>query len=195
MAYDPLGDGEELTAAWLLANLSNQVISQVTSATRPPGTAGQVIFETDTGRFYGYNGTGWVQLGGLTAAALNSHTPQVDQGATTNIAKTVNFSQYQIFGNVCFWTFSLAFTAAGTAGTQFTLTTPVTMSTTNTGLGGGRFLDASVPTGYIGFWLPASTTTIRFFVDTAATGAWGLNPNLAIASGDGVHGSVMLPVA
>jgi hypothetical protein len=195
MPYNPVADNAELTAAHMLAEFYDQVIAQVTAASRPAGVEGQVIYETDTGRYMAYNGSGWVQFGGTAASALNSYTTQIDQAGTTNIAKTTNYSQYQIMGNLCYWTFSLSLTAAGTAGTQFTLTTPVTMATTNTGLGSGRVLDASIPTAYIGHWIPASTTTIRFFVDTAATGAWGLNPNLAFASGDGIHGSVWLPIA
>jgi hypothetical protein len=195
MPYNPPADGDELTAALALADLWDQVIAQVTAATRPPGTAMQLIGETDTGRFQAHDGSGYVQFGGLTAAALNTHTPQIDQGASTNIAKTTVYSQYQRFGNLCFWSFAFAMTAAGTAGTQFTLTTPVTMATTNTGLGSGRVLDASAPNAYIGHWLPATSTLIRFYVDTAATGAWGLNPNLALASGDSIHGQVWLPVA
>jgi len=188
-------DGVALSASTYNANVRDQVVTTCTNATRPAGTEGQFIFETDTGRIFVHDGSAFVQFGGAVAAALNSWTTQIDQGASTNIAKTTNYSQYQIMGNLCYWTFSLSLTAAGSAGTQFTLTTPVTMAATNTGLGSGRVLDANVPTAYIGHWIPASTTTIRFFVDTAATGAWGLNPNLAFASGDGIHGSVWLPIA
>jgi hypothetical protein len=195
MPYNPPADGDVLTATLVLDDVWNQVIAQVTAASRPTGVEGQVIYETDTGRFMAYNGSGWVQFAGLAATALNSYSTQIDQGASTNIAKTTNYSQYQIMGNLCFWTFALAPTAGGSAGSQVTLTTPVTMATSNTGLGIGHITDASAPNGYNGTWIPASTTTMRLFVDTAATSAWGVSPNLALANGDSIHGSVWLPIA
>jgi hypothetical protein len=195
MPYAPLDDGDEDTAAHRLANIYDQVIAQVTSATRPPGTAGQVIFETDTGRYYGHDGSGYVQLGGLTAAALNTHTPQIDQGASTNIAKTTVYSQFQRLGNLCYWSFAFTMTAAGTAGSNVTLTTPVTLASTGSPAGGGSIYDASTTTHYNGTWIPALTTSIRLFVDQNANAAWGASPNLALASGDVIRGSVWLPVA
>jgi hypothetical protein len=196
MPYDPLDDGDEDTAAHRLANIYDQVIAQVTSATRPPGTAGQVIFETDTGRYYGHDGSGYVQLGGLTAAALTAHTPQLDQGATTNITKTIVYSQTMRFGNLMFWTFSMTVTGTGTAGSNFTLTTPVTMTTTSTGLGVGRIWDSSAAIAYHGLFLPATTTTMRLYVDTnISNSAWGIAPNTGVGANDAIYGSVWLPIA
>jgi hypothetical protein len=195
MPLNPPADGDVLTATLLLSDVWNQVIGQVTSATRPAGTEGQVIYETDTGRFMAHDGSTWVQFAGLAATALNSYTTQIDQGATTNIAKTTNYSQYQIMGNLCFWTFSLSVTAAGTAGSQVTLTAPVTMATTAPSVGEGRIYDASATNGYIGVWIPASTTSIRHFANGTYTAAWGATPNLALASGDVIQGSVWLPIA
>lgn len=198
MAYQPHSDGDEYTAAWELANVMDQVIAQVTSATRPPGTAGQKIAETDTTRFQANTGSGWVQDGGWSASAFNAHTPQLDQGASTNIAKTVVYSQYQRYagGNLCWWSFAFALTAAGTAGSVFTLSTPVTIATTNTGLGSGRIFDSSATILYNGTWTPASSTTIRLYVDTnISNSAWGVAPNLAVGSGDTITGMVVLPVA
>lgn len=189
-------DGVALSASTYNANVRDQVVTTCTNATRPTGTEGQWIFETDTGRVFVHDGSAFVQFGGAVQGALNSHTPQIDQGATTNIAKTTVYSQYQQVGNLCFWAFALSLTAAGTAGSNFTLTTPVTMSTTNTGLGHGRIWDSSATVGYVGIWIPSSTTTIRLYVDTnLSNSAWGVAPNLAVGSGDVIHGSVWLPVA
>jgi hypothetical protein len=195
MPYNPPSDGDVLDETLLLDDVWNQVIAQVTSASRPTGAEGQVIYETDTGRYLTFNGSTWVQFAGNAASAFNSYTTQIDQGASTNIAKTTNYSQYQIMGNLCYWTFSVSLTAAGTAGSQVTLTTPVTMATTAPGVGSGRIADASAPNQYVVHWIPASTTTIRGFTTSAATSAWGVSPNLALASGDGIHGMVWLPIA
>jgi hypothetical protein len=184
------------TVAELISYIADQVISQVTSATRPPGTFGQFIAESDTGRVYGHSGAAFVQFGGLTAAALNAHTPTIDQGATTNITKTTVYSQWQRYGNVALWTFSFIVTGTGTAGSNVTLTTPVTMTTTSTGLGGGRFWDTSATIAYHGLWLPATTTTIRLYVDTnIGNSAWGIAPNVPLGNGDTIAGSVLLPIA
>jgi hypothetical protein len=196
MPYNPPNDGDVLDETLLLNDVWDQVIAQVTSGTRPAGTEGQVIYETDTGRYMAYNGSGWVQSGGLAASALNSYTTTIDQGASTNIAKTTNYSQYQIMGNLCYWSFSITINASGTAGSNFTLTTPVTMTTTSTGLGAGRIWDNSAPFAYHGLWIPASTTSMRLFVDTnISNSAWGVAPNLAIAANDVIHGQAWLPIA
>ena len=196
MPYNPPSDGDVLTATLALNDIWNQVIAQVTSASRPTGTEGQVIYETDTGRFYAHNGTTWVQFAGLASSATNLWTPQLDQGATTIFAKTVNYSQYQIMGNLCWWSFSITVNASGTAGSNFTLTTPVTMSATTPGLGAGRIWDNSAPFAYHGIFIPALTTNMRLFVDTnISNSAWGVAPNLAVAANDAIWGSVILPIA
>ena len=196
MPYTTRADNDVITASSHNANCRDQVVSTVTSGTRPSGTEGQIIYETDTDRLLIYNG-GWIQLGGTSATALNSYTTTIDQGASTNIAKTTVYSQYQIFGNWCCWSFALSFTAAGTAGSQFTLTTPVTMASTNTGLGSGKFFDTSTTITYNGMWIPAgATTTMRLIVDNnIANSGWGVAPNLAVASGDTIYGNVMIPIA
>jgi hypothetical protein len=184
------------TVAELISYISDQVISQVTAATRPTGTAGEMIFETDTGRYQAHNGSAFVGFGGLTSSALTAHTPQIDQGASTNITKTVVYSQTQRIGNLMYWTFALSLTAAGTAGSNFTLTTPVTMASTNTGLGIGRIWDSSATIGYTGEWINASSTQIRLYVDTnISNSAWGIAPNAPVGTGDTIHGSVWLPIA
>ena len=44
---------------------SANLVQFVTSSTRPsPGTEGQIIYETDTDSYYGFNGSDWVSVGG-----------------------------------------------------------------------------------------------------------------------------------
>jgi hypothetical protein len=51
-----------VTTTWWNANVKDQVISTVTSATRPAGTEGQVIYETDTDRVLMHDGAAWVRI-------------------------------------------------------------------------------------------------------------------------------------
>jgi hypothetical protein len=189
-------DGVALSASTYNANVRDQVVTTCTNATRPAGTEGQWIFETDTGRMFVHDGSAFVQFGGVVAGASFTHNPQVDQGATTNISKTLSYSQYQIMGNLCWWSFGFTLLAGGTAGSAVTLTTPVTMTASGMGVGGGRIFDNSAPLAYVGLWRAGSTTTISCFTDGANTSAaWGQNPNIAAATSDGFYGMVMLPIA
>ena len=192
--WEPANLDVPTVADWI-AYVADQVISQVTSGTRPPGTFGQFLTESDTGRIQAHNGTAFVQFGGLTAAGLNAYTPQLDQGATTNIAKTMNYSQWQQYGNMALWHFTGSISAAGTAGSQVTLTTPVTLTSQQPGLGVGMIYDASTTTRYTGMWIGSSTTQIRFYTQVVGANAWGVTPNLALANTDTFHGMVWLPVA
>lgn len=191
--WEPANNDVPSVAEWI-SYIADQVIAQVTAATRPPGTSMQIIGETDTTRFMAFDGSGYVGFGGLTSTAFTTHTPQIDQGAT-NITKTTNYSQTMRFGNQMLWQFSFAMTGAGTIANQVSLTTPVTLASTGPSLGSGRIFDSSAPNSYIGSWIPLSTTTIRFFTGTASASAWGIAPSLALASGDSLHGSVWLPIA
>lgn len=194
MPYNTKSDGDGLTASFVNANWRDQVISTVTSGTRPSGTEGQFIYETDTDKVYVYNG-GWVQFGGSSSTATATHTPQIDQGASTNIAKTTSYSQYQQIGSLVWWSFTLSMTGSGSAGSQVTVTTPVTLASTSAILGNADFYDASTTTHYNGTVYAASSTSIRLFVDVTTNAAWGANPNVGLASGDVLRGVCWLPVA
>jgi len=61
--YNTVTTNQAVTSSFLNTNYRDQVISTVTSATRPSGTEGQVIYETDTDAFQVYNGSSWVEYG------------------------------------------------------------------------------------------------------------------------------------
>lgn len=63
MPYTTVTTGQVLTASFLNTNYRDQVISTVTSSTRPAGTEGQMIYETDTNLLLIYSGTAWIELG------------------------------------------------------------------------------------------------------------------------------------
>ena len=127
--------------------------------------------------------------------AFTSHTPTVSQGASTNITKTINYSKYARAGRMITWTFHLTATAAGTAGSAVTLTLPVTATSTSAVVGSGFCIDASVQ-GYAGAWIGASSTTIVFETHANTAGAaFGVAPNVALASPDELFGSITYEAA
>ena len=182
-------DGDVVTASVLNTYVRDQVISQVTSGTRPTGTAGQEIYETDTGRKMIYNGSAWLELGRTTG--VQTWTPQVDQGATTNIGKTVVLARYVQVGNITFVWCTLTMTGAGTAGSSVTVTLPVAASgyNVNDPIGSGQVADSSAGanSAIVGVWINSSSTVCFQIDSTASAGRWGLNPNIALASGDAIR--------
>jgi hypothetical protein len=127
--------------------------------------------------------------------AWTSHTPQIDQGGSTNIAKTVTYSKYARRGRMITWNFSLALTAGGTAGSAISLTLPATATATAAVCGSGRIYDSSTTTTYAGSWVGLSTTTVTLIHDASGANAWGILPNLAVASGDDFVGSITYEAA
>jgi hypothetical protein len=190
-------DGDVITASSHNANCRDQVISTVTSGTRPAGTEGQVIYETDTDAFQAYNG-GWMEYG--RTAGATTWTPQIDQGASTNLAKTVTTAFYVRIGNIVFAWGTLALTASGTAGSGVTVSLPVTGVgyAANDSIGVGYISDASAGSNSANCsaWIQAGLATVAFQQDTTTVaGRWGANPNIALASGDSIRFSVTYRVA
>ena len=128
-------------------------------------------------------------------AAWTSYTPTLSQGVTTNIAKTVNVSTYVRIGTLVIWSWNISITGAGTAGSAFAMTLPVNpTSTSSRVIGSGAIYDTSTSTPYQAGPYVVSNT-IQFVGDWSGTGSWGVTPNLAVASGDATHGTVMYEVA
>jgi hypothetical protein len=188
-----LPDGTVVTESFWTPNVRQQVVTQCTSATRPTGVEGREINETDTDLKYVHNGTGWEQIGGW--GGWTSFTPQIDQGASLNIAKTVTYSKWTRGPRrTITWTFNLALTAAGTAGSNVTLTLPVTAAAAQLA-GVGQVFDTSTSTRYTSTLELSSTTALQFVGDWSGTSAWGTSPNLALASGDILRGSITYEAA
>jgi hypothetical protein len=187
-----LTDGTVLTESFWTPNVRQQVITTCTSATRPTGVEGRYIHETDTELLYCHNGTGWEQVGGV--GGWTSFTPQIDQG-TVNIAKTVTYSKWTRGPRrTIIWTFNLALTATGAAGTDVTITIPVTAATSAL-VGVAQIFDTSTSTRYSSVLELASTTTAKFTGDWSGTVGWGTSPSLALASGDVLRGSITYEAA
>ena len=119
---------------------------------------------------------------------LATYTPTLSQGASSNIAKTVNRADYMRVGLIVFVWVHLSPTASGTSGSAWTVTLPVTAATSPGGhvIGSAWIANTSVspPNRVCGVSL-VSTTTVNFVVDSE-NNYYGVTPNDAIASGDGL---------
>lgn len=127
--------------------------------------------------------------------AWTNYTPQVDQGVTTNIAKTVNYCRYQKRGRTVVMQFSVTFTASGTAGSSLVVLLPFTTAATNEmSFGTFNLYDNSVNITYVGTIKRNSVATSVIFSSGNAggggSGPWGVNPGTAVASGDFVTGEI-----
>lgn len=158
-------------------------ILHVTSSTRPTGSdryTGQVIYETDTFRTLQYNGSVWL----IINEPWQSYTPQIDQGASTNIAKTVLYSKYRRQGYTLEWNFRLNMTGSGSSGSAIRINGAPGAAAYSSSAPGGMFMfyDASAPTTYIGI-IQVVTTTGFELLPHGSTGT-NLGAGFGIANND-----------
>jgi hypothetical protein len=117
-------------------------------------------------------------------------TPQVDQGATTNIAKTVNVARYKEIGKFVEFEMRLAITGTGTASAKVTFTLPVAAKWTgNMNVGWGGILDSSVPTDFqrVGALDTGSATKVGFRASSPTSFLGASSFTAALASGDIIY--------
>ena len=120
-----------------------------------------------------------------------TYTPQVDQGVSTNIAKTVNYARYRRDGSRLVVEFDLSITAAGTAGSAITVTVPIDFASTAGGAKGvGQIYDASAVNRYVCCVERNGTSKVGFAADGAYNGQVGATPSFALANGDVVRASI-----
>lgn len=180
-----IADGSSFTSSFFDTYVRQQVVVQCTSGARPTSIEGRLIYETDTDRLLMYDGTGWI----IMSEPWQSYTPTLSQGASTNIAKTTTISEYMRRGGNCLWRFRITATASGTAGSSLTLTVPITGLEANVVGGVGFIFDLSITTRYVASLELGSTTTMIFGNDGVASW-WGGTPNVAVANGDFMSGSI-----
>jgi len=173
-----------VTASDLNTQYRDQVLSTVTSGTRPSGTEGQMIYETDTDLCYIYNG-GWVRFG--AGGGWTSYTPTLTQSGA--VTKTVTYAKYEKIGRLVSCNVYLTVTGAGTANAAITVSLPFTAAT-NVFFGSGYIFDSSLPQILMAVVIPSGTTAAQFFDTTqATTGAVSLGQTgtafaFALAAGD-----------
>lgn len=114
MPYTTVTTNQVLTSTFLNTNYRDQVVSTVTSGTRPTGTEGQVIVETDTDELQIYSGSGWVDWGQYGAWTAYTPTQTGATGSTT--------AAYIKHGRLV--TMRMKFTASGAGAGTFTWSVP-----------------------------------------------------------------------
>ena len=171
---------------WVHVATKSDFQDSVTSSTRPSTGGlpyeGQLIYETDTKKSYRYNGTTWIPVENL--GAWDTYTPTLTQSGA--VTKTVTRAAYTQIGKTVICNVLLIVTGTGSAGSQITVSLPVTASTSNQDLivGTAEMWDNSAQV-YTGLARLVSTTTVNFVrTDQAPTGNFGQDPNMALASPD-----------
>lgn len=142
--------------------------------------------------------TAKLAAGAVNEAALGSAlvtwTAQIDQGATTNIAKTVNEADYCRIGNQVWFWFDLTLTGTGTGGALVKVTLPVAPAATHAThahFGVGMYYQLSPAGRYQGALERDDTPTKVVFSVGAGppNDRVGIAPNIALAVGDTLRGS------
>jgi hypothetical protein len=128
--------------------------------------------------------------------AWTGWTPVLNQGATSNIAKTVDRARYKQRGKLIKFEFRLTVTGTGTANAAVTLTTPPANAVANGYdlIGFGGILDSSVPTSWPApLMLNTGSASTWVFAGVGdllgANGGVGTNFIAALAANDVVWGS------
>lgn len=133
----------------------------------------------------------------LVSDALPAYSPQIDQGVTTNIAKSTRVATYTRIGRLVNCQVAVTTTGAGTAGSAILVSLPVTALAASTyPVGSGRVLDSSggAATDYVGLAYLQSSTRVGVVI--AGTSNYvGANPNFALANNDLVEITFMYEAA
>lgn len=85
-----ISDGSVYTSSFHDTYVRQQVVTQCTSATRPTGVEGRMIYETDTDRCWVYSGSAWVfqnyfSTAGRPGVILTDATQSIGVSSTTDI--------------------------------------------------------------------------------------------------------------
>jgi hypothetical protein len=105
-----------------------------------------------------------------------SWTPQFDQGASSNIAKTVTRAKAIKAGRLVLCTYDVQFTGSGTGGNGIVLKTPHTLAAAQAVAGTAHYYDASTGTRYGG-------------------NLFGGTPNVPVANADSMGGWLLCEAA
>lgn len=152
-----------------------------TSSSRP-GTPfeGLEIYETDTDRTYIYDGSSWVQTGGV--GAWISYTPTLVQSSA--VTKTVSYAKYQKDGRQIVGNVLMLVTGSGTSGQPIIVGMPYEIAGSgNLVLGSGWIYDASGVVGYTGALIRVSSSSAILWAN-GETNNIGADPAFGLANSD-----------
>lgn len=155
-----------------------------TQLTQANATAGNAILASDHAQVF--------ENLNILGAAWTSYTPTIAQGATNNIAKTVNYAKYLQFGKTVLVQISVSMTAAGTTSNAISCTLPVNRAnSTLLDIGFGDFDDSGTAT----YAFTARTSSNNAFQmlrnSNDSAQLLGLGVAFAIASGDNFRAFLM----
>lgn len=126
--------------------------------------------------------------------AWEAYTPTLTQSAT--VTKTVTSARYTRIGRTIIGQFSLAVTGAGTVTNTVKVGLPVAAQSAVPNVGSVWLFDSSTSTAYSGeLIIGTGAQIVELYGDWSASSAWGITPNLALASGDLLRGSFMYEAA
>ncbi len=124
-----------------------------------------------------------------------SWTPQFDQGASSNIAKTVTRAKAIKAGRLVLCTYDVQFTGSGTGGNGLVLKTPHTLAAAQAVAGTAHYYDASAGTRYVLHVVPNNTTGVFFVSDGSGGNLFGGTPNVPVANADSMGGWLLCEAA
>lgn len=175
-------DGDVVTAADLNGFVRDQWITVCTAGTRPTTTQeGRTIFETDTDRYYWWNGASWADL--ATVGAWPTWTPTVTQGVTPTSVNVA--SRYHKVGRSVTAMSQKSFSTTGTAATAIYSTLPFNASFTNqNAIGTFNFYDGTGVQFSSGVVLLIAANQIAFLAGgSGVTNFLGVSPAYTIVNG------------
>lgn len=99
-----LADNAVLTSSFYNTYIREQVVVTCTSATRPTGVQGRVIYETDTDLLLVYNGTSWVTVfgGGYVSYSPTLTNITIGNGTQTHKWRSVGAKGILVSNSITF---------------------------------------------------------------------------------------------
>lgn len=122
-----------------------------------------------------------VHKGVVANDAWTDWTPSVTQSGSVTV--TVTRAKYLQLGKFFIAFADLAVTGSGTTNNAITVSSPVTAAANPGTMGSFRYFDSGTG-NYAGTVQGSSTTAVQFYVGGTQSGAMGISPNFAMASGD-----------
>ena len=137
----------------------------------------------------------------LTAATMNSigaawetWTPTVTQSGA--VTATTTLGRYMRIQKLVIAVAKMTITGTGTANNAVTLSLPITANNTAQMIGSGSIYDSSANLLDLVICEGATTTTTKFYRNGAGGAAfWGIDPNVALGSGDVISVTFMYEAA
>lgn len=134
----------------------------------------------------------------LETLGSTNWTPTIVQGATNNIAKTINYAKFFTLGHLIVAAWDLTVTGTGTANNQITLSAPVTAASgVASGAVGGtfRWFDSGTRDNWGHATLASATTICGQETAQSSYGSTGSVDANALANNDVLRGLIVYEAA